>query len=69
MAARAVLGPLASYVHVYFHDTDLLSTARRVTLRATLALLGRRCLRGDLEEVAERSASAPELPFADACAG
>jgi hypothetical protein len=42
MAVRSVLGPLPEYVHVYFHDTDLLHTGRRRALQAALALLGRR---------------------------
>ena len=42
MAARAVFGPLPAYVHVYFHDTDLLDRRRRAALSATLAVLGRR---------------------------
>lgn len=65
MAARAALGPLPSYVHVYFHDTDLLSSARRVALRATLAALGRRCLRADLDVAAGKSGAAPELSFGE----
>ena len=40
--ARAVLGPLPGYVHVYFHDYDLLDTRRRLALVGALELLGRR---------------------------
>jgi hypothetical protein len=40
--ARAVLGPLPPYVHVYFHDYDLLDPWRRRALVAALSLLGRR---------------------------
>jgi hypothetical protein len=40
--ARAVLGPLPSYVHAYFHDFDLLDTRRRLALEIALPLLGRR---------------------------
>jgi hypothetical protein len=42
MAARAALGRLPRYVHVYFHDTDLLDGRRRRALTAALALIGRR---------------------------
>jgi hypothetical protein len=37
--ARAVLAPLPAYVHGYFHDYDLLSAKRRVTLVAALRAL------------------------------
>jgi|SRR5581483_1935224 len=43
MAARAALGSLPPYLHVYFHDTDLRVPARRWALRAALTVLGRRC--------------------------
>jgi hypothetical protein len=43
--ARAVLRPLPSYVHAYFHDYDLLVTQRRLALDASLAILGRRAQR------------------------
>ena len=39
MAARAATGSLPTYVHVYFHDTDLLSRKRRVALRIALEVL------------------------------
>jgi hypothetical protein len=42
MAARAALGRLPRYVHVFFHDTDLLDGRRRAALVAALALIGRR---------------------------
>jgi len=45
--ARAVLRPLPPYVHVYFHDYDLLDTKRRLALLASLKLLGRRRPPGD----------------------
>jgi hypothetical protein len=51
MALRAALGPLPGYVHVYFHDTDLLVPARRRALRLALAVLGRRCRRARLDEL------------------
>jgi hypothetical protein len=42
MALRAAFGRLPSYVHVYFHDTDLLDQRRRRALTTALALMGRR---------------------------
>jgi hypothetical protein len=42
MAARAGIGRLPSYVHVYFHDTDLLDERRRRALTTALRLIGRR---------------------------
>ncbi len=51
MAARAAAAPLPPYVHVYFHDTDLLSTRRRLALQAALAVLGRRCRPARLDEL------------------
>jgi len=38
--ARAVLLPLPRYVHAYFHDYDLLDTARRAALDVSLRVLG-----------------------------
>ena len=40
--ARSVAGPLPRYVHVYFHDYDLLDPLRRTALILSLGLLGRR---------------------------
>ena len=51
MAVRAALGPLPRYVHVYFHDGDLLDTRRRFALEAALAVLGRRCRPARLDGV------------------
>jgi hypothetical protein len=42
MAARAGVGRLPAYVHVYFHDTDLLDDRRRRALTTALRLIGRR---------------------------
>jgi hypothetical protein len=42
MAVRAAFGRLSGYVHVYFHDTDLLDARRRRALTLALALIGRR---------------------------
>jgi hypothetical protein len=68
-AARAAFGPLPGYVHVYFHDTDLLDFRRRLALVGTLAVLGRRRAPTDLERVAaEVALDAPEVPFSRAFA-
>jgi hypothetical protein len=65
MAARAAASSLPAHVHVYFHDTDLLDSRRRVALRAGLALLGRRRTPLDLDQLAADLAdSAPERDFA-----
>jgi hypothetical protein len=57
MAARASLRPLRSPVlHVYFHDTDLLSPRRRRGLHAALALLGRRRRPTDLDRLRSEAA-------------
>jgi hypothetical protein len=66
MAARAVwrpsLGP--NVVHVYFHDTDLLSGRRRSALVTALRVLGRRRRAVDLDALADAAADvAPEIPF------
>ena len=37
---RGVAGPLPSFVHAYFHDTDLLRPQRRIALVAALRILG-----------------------------
>jgi hypothetical protein len=42
MAARAAFGRLPRYVHVYFHDSDLLDPRRRRALSAALTVIGRR---------------------------
>ncbi len=52
MAARAALGRLPRYVHVYFHDTDLLDRGRRRALVLALAMLGRRRRPERLDRVA-----------------
>jgi len=62
MALRASLGRLPRYVHVYFHDTDLLDRRRRLGLAAALALLGRRRAPGDLSGLTAEA----ELDFAAA---
>jgi hypothetical protein len=65
MAARAALGRLPGHVHVYFHDTDLLSPSRRLALAAALEILGRRRAATDLEALAAAvGGTAPERDFA-----
>ncbi len=71
-AARAVVRPSlgADVIHVYFHDTDLLSAHRRHALGATLRLLGRRRRPIDLADlVREVAGAAPEIPFDQAFRG
>jgi hypothetical protein len=60
-AARASLRALPAYLHVYFHDTDLLARRRRWALVAALTTLGRRAARFDLDGLAARDA--PERPW------
>jgi hypothetical protein len=72
MASRAVLRPSlgAGVLHVYFHDTDLLSARRRSALAVTLALLGRRCRPIDLDELAHVSADVvPDVPLDEVLKG
>ncbi|MGE5273402.1 MAG: hypothetical protein ACM3QU_06455 [Verrucomicrobiota bacterium] len=66
MAARAALGRLPAYVHVYFHDTDLLDGGRRRSLEWALRVIGRRRrpdrldrLRADADVEFSAAASAP----------
>ncbi|MET0937748.1 MAG: hypothetical protein ABWY51_00820 [Gaiellaceae bacterium] len=63
MAARAAAGSLPSYLHVYFHDTDLLTRKRRAALAWALAVLGRRCEVTDLETLQEASNALSERTF------
>ena len=51
---RAVLGPLPAYVHVYFHDYDLLDPLRRRALTVALTVLARRRAPLDLSPVSAR---------------
>lgn len=62
MLTRALAGRLPPYVHVYFHDTDLLDRLRTTALEGCLRLLARRCQRGDLDEFA-RVAGVQGLPL------
>ena len=64
MAARAAARSLPAYVHVYFHDTDLLSAKRRAALRWALTTLGRRCEITDLDTLRKASGDAAQRPFA-----
>jgi hypothetical protein len=64
MAARAAFGSLPEYVHVYFHDTDLLSRKRRAALRFALETLSRRCDVTDLDRLREASNGFREQHFA-----
>jgi len=61
MLARSIAGRLPNYVHVYFHDTDLLDGVRSGVLRACLRVLALRRGRSDLDELA-RQIRALELP-------
>jgi hypothetical protein len=69
MASRAALRALPPYVHVYFHDTDLLSRRRRLALRSSLMALGLRSRVTDLETLRDTSQDAPEQSFVDAVRG
>jgi hypothetical protein len=62
MAARAAIGRLPAYVHVYFHDTDLLHAGRRRALEWALRAIGRRRRRERLD----RLQGGPELAFSAA---
>jgi hypothetical protein len=57
-AARASLARLPGHVHVYFHDSDLVDSRRRLALRAALTLLGRRRKPSDLTALAADAAAA-----------
>jgi hypothetical protein len=69
MAVRAALGQLPEYVHVYFHDTDLLSRRRRAALRAALATIARRCRVTDLDALRAADDRLASEPFAVAARG
>ena len=47
------------YLHVYFHDTDLLDARRAAAIRACLALLGRTRVRDDLDRAVTRLRETP----------
>ena len=65
-AARSTGGDV---VHVYFHDTDLLSARRRWAFEVVLRLLARRRRTTDLDELARLAAEAPETAFSDVFRG
>ena len=68
MAARGATGSLPRYVHVYFHDTDLLSRKRRLALYFALELLSRRCEVTDLDSAAKSLCGCPpsgRSPYTD----
>ena len=57
---------LPSFVHVYFHDTDLLDRRRRVLLHVVLRVLARRARPTDLDALAARmTADERRLRWAD----
>ena len=67
MAVRLAMSGLRNappVVHVCFHDWELVDRRRRVALRWALSVLGRRCRRLDLSELAsEAGQDAGEVPF------
>jgi hypothetical protein len=65
MAVRAALGRLPGYVHVYFHDTDLLDRKRARALEWALRIIGRR--RGP--ERLDRLVADEERDFSAAASG
>jgi hypothetical protein len=67
MLARTVAGRLPRYVHLYFHDTDLLDGVRAATLEGCLRLLALRSVTGDLDELARRARD-QDLPLNQAFA-
>jgi hypothetical protein len=58
MAVRAVPRRLPRWVHVYFHDTDLLDARRRAALTWALRVLGARRRPVPLDALRERPATA-----------
>lgn len=69
MAARAAFGGLGGYVHVYFHDSDLLDRSRRTALKLALGVLSRRANVSDLEALSRAHEGAPTLSFGQAAEG
>jgi hypothetical protein len=65
MAARAALRRLPAYVHVYFHDTDLLDRRRARALEWALRIIGRR----RRPERLDRLDAEQELDFSAAASG
>jgi hypothetical protein len=65
MAARAALRSLPGYVHVYFHDTDLLDRRRARALEWALRIVGRR----RRPERLDRLEAGQELDFSAVASG
>ena len=65
MAARGALRRLPDYVHVYFHDTDLLDRRRALALEWALRIIGRR----RRPERLDRLDAEQELEFSAAASG
>ena len=63
MAVRAAFWPLPAWMHVYFHDSDLLDRGRRAALTVALSVLTRRRRSTDIDAVA---AAAGEVEFSEA---
>jgi hypothetical protein len=64
--ARSLTRDLPPFVHVYFHDTDLLDRRRRLLLRAVLVALARRAHPTDLDSYAEAlPEGVPEIAWFD----
>jgi hypothetical protein len=64
--ARSVVRGLSPYVHVYFHDTDLLDRRRRLLLQIVLTALARRAEPTDLDAYAAAlPEEVPEIAWND----
>jgi hypothetical protein len=66
MLARGLLAPYRpSVVHAYFHDTDLLDSARRTALGIGLMFLGAKRWQTDLEQLQRGLRPAKTMSFAN----
>jgi hypothetical protein len=66
MLARGLLAPYRpSVVHAYFHDTDLLESARRAALGVGLVFLGAKRLQSDLTQLQRGLRPAKTMSFAN----
>ncbi|HYX76948.1 MAG TPA: hypothetical protein VE757_07210, partial [Gaiellaceae bacterium] len=65
MLARGVLGSLPPFVHVYFHDTDLLDARRVRALRVGLGFLALKRTVTDLRELQLGLRPAKTMSFAN----
>jgi hypothetical protein len=63
--ARSLVRRLPPFVHVYFHDTDLLDRRRRLLLGVVLTALARRAQSTDLDAFAVALPEVPEIGWAD----